>query len=76
MSTATNYLQSLLAEIDAGPVSVAKVCYEAGLDPSVVSRWKRGAVEPRLSSLERLSEAHDKLLAALAAKASRQLLGA
>ncbi len=63
MSTASAYLQNILAEIEAGPVSVAKVCYAAGLDPSVVSRWKRGSVEPRLSSLERLAEAHDKLLA-------------
>lgn len=63
MSTASTYLRTLLAEIAAGPVSVAKVCYEAGLDPSVVSRWKRGGVEPRLSSLERLAEAHDRLLA-------------
>ena len=56
MGTASLYLKNLLSEIDAGPITVARVCYAAGMDPSVVSRWKRGAVEPRLSSLERLAE--------------------
>lgn len=63
MSTASAYLKNLLDEIAAGPVNVAKVCYAAGMDPSMVSRWKRGDVEPRLSSLERLAEAHDQLIA-------------
>jgi transcriptional regulator with XRE-family HTH domain len=63
MGTASLYLKNLLSEIDAGPITVARVCYAADMDPSVVSRWKRGAVEPRLSSLERLAEAHDRLIA-------------
>lgn len=63
MSTARLYLEQLLREIDAGPFTVAQVCYAAGVNPSQVSRWKKSAIEPRLSSLERLSEAHSGMLA-------------
>lgn len=63
MSTARNYLQQLLDEIKAGPFTVAKVCYYAGVNPSVVSRWKKNDIEPRLSSLERLADAHSAMVA-------------
>lgn len=58
-------LKNLLEEIDRGPFTVARVCAEAGVDPSQVSRWKATDIEPRLSSVERLQEA----LASLKAKA-------
>ena len=63
MTTARHYLQQLLDEIDAGPFTVARVCAAAGMNPSMVSRWKKYAIEPRLSTLERLEEAHSQLLA-------------
>ena len=63
MSTARAYLDSVLKQIEAGPFSVSYVCRVAGMNPSVVSRWKSSDIEPRLSSIERLSDAHDRLLA-------------
>ncbi len=63
MSTARAYLDNVLQQIDAGPFSVSYVCRAAGMNPSVVSRWKKSDIEPRLSSIERLSDAHDRLLA-------------
>lgn len=63
MTTARLYLQQLIDEINAGPFTVAKVCYHAGINPSVVSRWKKNNIEPRLSSLERLSDAHRAMVA-------------
>jgi transcriptional regulator with XRE-family HTH domain len=63
MSAAHSYLSTILQEIDEGPFTVSRVCTEAGMNPSVVSRWKKSGIEPRLSSLERLAEAHERLLA-------------
>lgn len=63
MSTARIYLQQLLDEIEAGPFNVSKVCAAAGMHPSIVSRWRRSDIEPRLSTLERLAETHSALLA-------------
>lgn len=63
MSTARAYLTSVLEQIEAGPFTVSYVCRAAGMNPSVVSRWKSSDIEPRLSSIERLSDAHDRLQA-------------
>ena len=63
MSTARLYLQQLLEEIDRGPFNISKVCTYAGMHPSMVSRWKKLNIEPRLSTLERLAEAHSAMLA-------------
>jgi transcriptional regulator with XRE-family HTH domain len=63
MTTARLYLQKLLDEIAAGPFTVAKVCAQAGMHPSMVSRWKKSGIEPRISTLERLEEAHACMLA-------------
>lgn len=63
MSAAHSYLTTILQEIEEGPFTVSRVCAEAGMNPSVVSRWKKSGIEPRLSSLERLAEAHERLLA-------------
>ena len=63
MSTARAYLETILDQIEAGPFTVSYVCRAAGMNPSVVSRWKKTQIEPRLSSLERLGDAHERLLA-------------
>lgn len=63
MTTAKIYLEHLLREIDEGPFTVSRVCAAAGMNPSMVSRWKKHAIEPRLSTLERLADAHAQLLA-------------
>jgi transcriptional regulator with XRE-family HTH domain len=47
-------LYSLLEEIETAGLSVRQVCLAAGIDPSLVSRWKTGRTEPRISSLARL----------------------
>lgn len=55
-----HFLTSTLDAITASGFSTAAVCREAGIDPSLVSRWKAGTVEPRISSLNRLNKAiHD-----------------
>lgn len=63
MDTARLYLVNLLKQIEESPFTVSRVCAEAGLNPSVVSRWKKSKIEPRLSSLERLGDAHERLMA-------------
>jgi transcriptional regulator with XRE-family HTH domain len=50
-------LHILLSEIASAGLSVAKVCKRANIDPSLVSRWKAGRVEPRLSSIYRMRAA-------------------
>lgn len=67
-TTARMLLKNLLDEIQAGPFSVARVCVKAGMDPSQVSRWKARDIEPRLSTIERLQEAHAALRAEAAKK--------
>ena len=37
----------------------AELAHRIGVTQSVVARWERGAVEPRLSTLERISDALD-----------------
>jgi transcriptional regulator with XRE-family HTH domain len=64
-TTAIYYLNDVLHEIEEGPFNVCRVCREAGIDPSVVSRWRHGRVEPRMSSIDRLAEAHTRMLAEL-----------
>lgn len=58
---ANEHLATLLADIAEAGLSVAKVCAEAGVDPSLVSRWKAGRVEPRISSLAKMRAALDAL---------------
>jgi hypothetical protein len=73
-TTARVLLKNLLEEIQAGPFSVARVCVKAGMDPSQVSRWKVRDIEPRLSTIERLQEAHAQLKAEANRKAGRREL--
>jgi predicted transcriptional regulator len=54
---ANQLLLTLLNDISKAGLSVAKVCRAAGVDPSLVSRWKAGKVEPRLSSITKMREA-------------------
>jgi predicted transcriptional regulator len=63
MTTARIYLKQLLDEVDAGPTTMSRVCAAAGLHQSQVSRWKKRDIEPRLSTLDRLFEAHSQLVA-------------
>ena len=56
-------LPALLLAIQASGLSVRRVCRAAGVNPSVVSRWKSGKVEPRLSSLRRVAAALARLQA-------------
>lgn len=58
---ANELLQVLLHDIAQAGLSVAKVCHQAGIDPSLVSRWKAGRVEPRISSLFKMRSALDAL---------------
>jgi len=39
--------------IDAG-VSMRQACVQAGVDPGVFRRWKRGAGSPTLANVEKL----------------------
>lgn len=56
-------LSQLLARIERSPFSTAAVCRRARIDAGLISRWKAGKVEPRLSSLSRMNSALDELLA-------------
>jgi transcriptional regulator with XRE-family HTH domain len=58
---ANEQLHLLLADIAKTGFSVARVCRSAGIDPSLVSRWKGGRVEPRISSLAKMRAALDEL---------------
>lgn len=57
-------LTKFLARLDRAGVSLRAVCREAGIDPSLVCRWKAGRNEPRLSSIARLEEALHRLTGA------------
>jgi transcriptional regulator with XRE-family HTH domain len=58
---ANTLLVALLDDISKAGFSVAQICKAANVDPSLVSRWKGGRVEPRLSSLVRLEAALELL---------------
>ncbi len=51
------FLGNLLSSIASAGTSVRRVCQQAGVNPAVVSHWKAGRVEPKLSSLQRLERA-------------------
>jgi transcriptional regulator with XRE-family HTH domain len=60
---ANKILLELLNDISQAGYSVTEVCKAAGIDPSLVSRWKGGKVEPRISSIVRLEAALELLKA-------------
>lgn len=42
-----------------GGLTQAELAHRIGVTQSVVARWERGAVEPRISTLERIADALD-----------------
>lgn len=70
-TTARRMLKNLLAEIEANPhgITVSRVCVKAGMNPSMMSRWKATDIEPRLSTIERLQEAFAALMSEHEARA-------
>lgn len=62
MKNFDTFLSDTLNRIAGSGFSIAEVCREASIDPSLVSRWKAGSVEPRISSLVRINEAIDVLV--------------
>jgi predicted transcriptional regulator len=56
-------IHKLLSDAERNGISVAQVARSAAIDPSLISRWKHGLVEPRLSTLNRVRTALDKLIA-------------
>ncbi len=63
---ATFYLGNILSAIERKKFSVRQVCTQAGIAPGLVSAWKAGRVEPKLSSLQKLQAAFVELLEARA----------
>jgi hypothetical protein len=63
--TTKQYLREIADAIEAGPFTLAAVATEAGLHPTVISRWRSDKyfIEPRLSAVEQLAEAHERMLA-------------
>jgi predicted transcriptional regulator len=55
-------INKLLAHAERNHISVAQLARAAEVDPSLISRWKHGTVEPRFSTLRRVSLALDKLI--------------
>lgn len=70
-TTARVLLKNLLAEIEANEhgITVSRVCVRAGMNPSMMSRWKAKDIEPRLSTIERLQDAFTELQAEAIKKA-------
>jgi hypothetical protein len=59
------YLRKVADDIEAGPFTLTRVAAEAGLHPTVISRWRSELynIEPRLSAVEKLAETHERMLA-------------
>lgn len=55
------FLQDLETRIHEAGLTMAQVCRKAGLQQSLVSRWKAGVHEPRLSKLRQLEDAFHAL---------------
>lgn len=70
-TTARQMLKNLLADIEGNPhgITVSRVCVKAGMNPSMMSRWKATDIEPRLSTIERLQDAYGALVAEHEARA-------
>jgi adenine-specific DNA methylase len=54
-------LDSLLARISASPFSLAAVSSRAGIQHSLVIKWRKRQHEPRTSSLVALEKALDEM---------------
>lgn len=58
---ANYFLGKLLSRIRNRKLSMRSICHVAGVSPALVCQWKRGAVEPKLSSLRRIEAALNAL---------------
>lgn len=61
---AYDYLTSIETQIKAAGFTVADACRKAGMQHSLVCKWRARKYEPRLSSLRRLEAALADLKAA------------
>lgn len=61
MNRAQKMIDNLIQRIEDAGFSVSAVCRRANIDPALVSRWKHGRVEPRLSTVDRLVVALEQL---------------
>lgn len=55
--TVRGFVEELLEEARACNISQARLCALAGLERATLTRWKRGACEPNLSSVLAVSRA-------------------
>lgn len=62
--TNPNYIQEIQERAKLAGFNMAEVCREAGIDQAAFSRWKRGTTIPLVSSMQRLRDAVDRLIAA------------
>ncbi len=62
MNRAQKIIDGLIQRIDDAGFSVSAVCKQAAIDPALVSRWKHGRVEPRLSTVDRMAAALQQLI--------------
>ena len=60
---AFDYLQQLESRVETAGFTMARLCRKAGMQQSLVSRWRARDYEPRLSSLRKLEDALTALIA-------------
>jgi transcriptional regulator with XRE-family HTH domain len=63
MRDAYAYLQEIELLAKQNGLHMAELCRKAGMQQSLVSRWRSRAYEPRLSSLRKLEDALTALIA-------------
>jgi transcriptional regulator with XRE-family HTH domain len=63
MRDAYAYLQEIELSAKQNGLPMAELCRKAGMQQSLVSRWRSRAYEPRLSSLQKLEDALATLIA-------------
>lgn len=62
MKTAFEFLDEIERQAHEWGFTMAELCREAGMQQSLVSRWRSRDYEPRLSSLLKLSQALNTLI--------------
>lgn len=58
-----NPLDQLFADAKMHGIPMARLCEEAGIDPTTPSRWKRGLTKPSFEKLMGLREALTEIVA-------------
>lgn len=58
------YITDVKKRAETAGFNMAEVCREAGLDQAQVSRWLSGKTVPLVSSIDKLRQATDRLIAA------------